>query len=147
LPSGRVVVNSRVLNDRRVLSYSDDEGETFPTVVEAPTLRQTFQGCEGSMIYHAGANRLLYSGVQGRLPARIYRENMTIFESLDEGATWELNTIVDLGSAAYSALVEVGEGDVGILYERSGCSAKMWGDDKCPVVFLPEHISYKVVKL
>jgi len=73
LPDGRVVVNSRVLNDRRVLSYSSDEGVTFDNVVEADSLRQTFQGCEGSMIYHEGGGKLLYSGVQGRLPARIYR--------------------------------------------------------------------------
>ena len=42
------------------------------------------------MIYHSKQERLLYSGVQGRLPARIYRENMTIFESFDGGEVSQL---------------------------------------------------------
>ncbi|GMI06457.1 hypothetical protein TrLO_g11798 [Triparma laevis f. longispina] len=144
LPDDRVIVNSRVLNDKRVLSISEDEGLTFKENRIADTLRQTFQGCEGSMIYHSTQNLLLYSGVQGRLPLRIYRENMTIFESKDEGETWSLNSIVDLGSSAYSAMLQVGE-DVGILYERSECEKH--GKEKCPVIFLPEAISYRVVKL
>ena len=80
MPDDTVIVNSRVLNDKRVISTSTDEGKTFETNKVADTLRQTFQGCEGSMIYHHEQDRLLYSGVQGRLPLRIYRENMTIFE-------------------------------------------------------------------
>ncbi|GMI47022.1 hypothetical protein TrCOL_g1014 [Triparma columacea] len=146
LPDGTVVVNSRVLRDKRVISVSNDEGETFTSNKLAGGLRQTYQGCEGSMIYHSKQERLLYSGVQGRLPARIYRENMTIFESFDGGENWDLNQIVDLGSSAYSALVEVGN-NVGILYERSTCENKHFGKKKCPVIFLPEAISYRVVKL
>jgi len=146
LPDGIVVVNSRVMMDKRVISVSKDEGETFVSNKFAGGLRQTYQGCEGSMIYHSKQDRLLYSGIQGRLPARIYRENMTIFESFDGGDNWDLKEIVDLGSSAYSALVEVGD-DVGILYERSTCESKHWGEKKCPVIFLPEAISYRVIKL
>lgn len=174
LADGTVVVNSRVLNASRLLSYSTDEGETFfERSATAASLRDTYQGCEGSMVNLPaadGTDRLFYSGVrgtppslllvlllrrggyssthltsphlsqvQGRLPLRIYRENLTIFESLDAGASWDLRETVTLGSSAYSALAEVGADTLGILYERSDCKAR--GD--CPVVFLPEHISFQ----
>ena len=60
---------------------------------------------------------------------------MTIHECGDLGVTWELDQVVDVGSTAYSSLVEVGE-KTGILYERSSCSKK-----ECPLVFIPEKIS------
>lgn len=41
-------------------------------------------------------------------------------------------------------MLQVGE-DVGILYERSECEKH--GKEKCPVIFLPEAICYRVVKL
>lgn len=142
LADGRVVINSRTLSDHRALSYSSDEGETFDQVLQAPSLHQTFQGCEGSFInipQDDGSDRLFYSGVQGRLPARIYRENLTIWESLDGGESFDLNTIVTLGSSAYSSLVAAprGSGTLGILFERSTCTK-----EDCPLVFQPDYISF-----
>ena len=116
--------------------------QSFNAIVDPIDLRETYQGCEGSLVNmpesNGGKDRLFYSGVQGRLPARIYRENMTIFESLDGGASWELFDTVTLGSSAYSSLVALDEATLGVLYERSTC-----GTSDCPVVFLPEHISFK----
>ena len=43
-------------------------------------------------------------------------------------------------------MIEVGN-DVGILYENSSCKAEHFGDGKCPVIFLPEAISYRIIKL
>jgi len=72
---------------------------------------------------------------------------MTIFESTDGGESWDLNTIVDLGSSAYSAMVEVEGGGAGILYERSSCEKGLMKKNKCPLIFLPEAISYRVIKV
>lgn len=144
LADGTVIVNSRILGDRRLLSYSSDEGMTFDNAIEASSLHETFQGCEGSFINVPretdGSDRLFYSGVQGRLPARIYRENLTIWESLDGGESWDLNTIVTLGSSGYSSLVAApnGNGTLGILFERSTCSK-----EDCPLIFMPEYISFE----
>ena len=92
LRNGTLVVGSRVFRDQRAWSWSDDGGETFPRVRLSPEGHETYQGCEGSLVNiprstMAGetVDRLLYSGVQGRLPLRLYRENLTIFESLDAG--------------------------------------------------------------
>lgn len=141
LANGTIVVNARELKDHRAQSYSTDDGLTFPTTVEAATLHETYQGCEGSTISNQAGTRLLYSGVQGREPLRLYRENMTLFDSRDGGASWRLQTVVDAGSSAYSALVhleDLGATDrVGILYERANCT------DDCPLVFVPDQVVYQ----
>jgi sialidase-1 len=139
LADGSILVNARMINDRRVLAMSTDGGNTFPTVWQADSLHETYQGCEGSMITNSGGDRLMYSGVQGRLPHRIYRENLTLFDSYDNGETWNLNCIIDIGSSAYSAMTWLPDKEApGILYERANCAQA-----DCPLVFIPDHISWK----
>lgn len=143
LANGTIVVNARELKDRRALSWSDDEGESFPVTVEAPTLHETYQGCEGSTIAASGGDRLLYAGVQGLEPERLWRQNLTVIDSVDGGASWQLREVVDAGSAAYSALLHLeslddGTDRVGILYERANCT-----DRQCPLVFLPDQIVWR----
>uniref|UniRef100_A0A7S2D5J3 Sialidase domain-containing protein n=1 Tax=Florenciella parvula TaxID=236787 RepID=A0A7S2D5J3_9STRA len=152
LANGTVVINAREFKDRRVLSYSDDEGETFYRVNEAADLHETYQGCEGSMITDAEGSKLYYSGVQGRTPARIYRENMTIFGSSDAGESWQLAQSVTEGASGYSAMQLLGKTDdgkdrVGILFERSDCTADHFRSTSCPTIFLPEYISWEVYEL
>ena len=152
LGNGTVVINAREFNDRRVLSYSDDEGATFYRVTEAADLHETFQGCEGSTITNGDGSKLYYSGVQGRLPARIYRENMTIFQSLDAGESWQLAETVTEGASGYSAMQLLGATDdgkdrVGVLYERSDCTADHGRESSCPTIFLPQFISWEVFEL
>ena len=191
LPSGRVVVNSRTLSDRRAISWSDDGGETFyapsssspsvsrpeggssssssssngsngsndtPQAALATGVFETWQGCEGSTVFHASSGLLVYSGVQGSPPARLYREDLALFNSSDGGLSWRRAATVWAGSAGYSALVATtntttassssatgssnGEGSgLAILFERSNCKGK--GPGGCPLIFLPEHISFK----
>eukprot|EP00615_Pteridomonas_danica_P010990 CAMPEP_0114329698 /NCGR_PEP_ID=MMETSP0101-20121206/1239_1 /TAXON_ID=38822 ORGANISM="Pteridomonas danica, Strain PT" /NCGR_SAMPLE_ID=MMETSP0101 /ASSEMBLY_ACC=CAM_ASM_000211 /LENGTH=363 /DNA_ID=CAMNT_0001459425 /DNA_START=15 /DNA_END=1106 /DNA_ORIENTATION=- len=139
LSDGSILLNARMINDKRVLAKSIDGGKTFSTVWQANALHETYQGCEGSMITDRSGDRLMYSGVQGRLPHRIYRENLTLFDSYDDGETWTLNCIIDVGSTAYSAMTWLPNlNKPGILYERAECS-----QEDCPLVFIPDHISWK----
>ena len=137
MSNGTVIINSRVLSSERVLSYSNDEGESFYSVRRPSTpLHETIQGCEGSFIRVDGTDRLLYSGVEGRIPARIFRENITLRESNDFGVTWTTRSIIDVGSSGYSALLNIDPDTVAVLYETSDCI-------KCPLVFLPTKIKFK----
>jgi sialidase-1 len=141
MSDGSIIINARMIDDHRVLAKSTDGGFTFPLVWRPEELHETFQGCEGSMISDDSQSRLMYSGVQGRLPLRIYRENLTLFDSYDQGATWTFNSIIDVGSTAYSAMAWFAEKQQGgILYERADCT-----HDDCPLVFIPDHISWKML--
>ena len=142
LPDGRVIMNSRTLAARRAISFSDDEGESFMTTVYASGLYETWQGCEGSMIYHNSSGNLYYSGVQGEQPLRLYRSDLALFKSTNGGLNWEREVTISPGASGYSALISTYEdGGLSVLYEHSNCHGK--GPGGCPLVFLPEIISFK----
>jgi len=65
-----------------------------------------------------GRNRLLFSN-----PASARRERMTVRVSYDEGQTWTASRVVHEGHAAYSSLVALPDGWIGLLYERGEKSA------------------------
>ena len=45
---------------------------------------------------------------------------MVVRLSEDDGRTWTASRLVTPGSAAYSSLAGIGDGKVGLLYERDG---------------------------
>ena len=59
---------------------------------------------------------------------------MTIKVSYDDGATWPAEQEIYKGSAAYSSLVSLPNGMVGLLYERDdyGEIVFWWGDISLP---------------
>jgi hypothetical protein len=59
---------------------------------------------------------------------------MTLHVSQDQGATWQVQSIVDPGPAAYSALVALNNGSVAILYERNS-----------PTNYMPVALSFLVI--
>ncbi|MCC6681868.1 MAG: exo-alpha-sialidase [Phycisphaeraceae bacterium] len=107
----------------RIISYSDDGGQSFGTasydmtlidpVVQASVLRYTATD-QGDDI-----NRLLFSN-----PAHTTsRVRMTIRSSFDESATWTAGKLVYRGPSGYSDLVKITtSGGGGLLYEN-GTSA------------------------
>ena len=44
---------------------------------------------------------------------------MTVRASFDDGATWPVEKLIEEGSAAYSSLLRLPDGRVGLLYERA----------------------------
>lgn len=71
----------------------------------------------------------------------LFRRNMTIMKSVDDGLTWEEYIPVDKGEVSYSALQIVpplssnpsAQAELGLLYERS---------DTFAVVFEPDQIVF-----
>jgi len=61
-----------------------------------------------------GENLILLS-----LPDSTSREDMTIFASDDETATWSAGTLITGDRSAYSDLIRTGDGKVGLLWETS----------------------------
>jgi sialidase-1 len=102
----------------RVFAYSRDGGTTFDApfaivpglvspVVEASLLRYSAMDEGGK------TNRILLSAPGDAS----VRKNMTVRSSFNETKTWNAGKIIYAGPAAYSDLVELPGGRIGLLYE------------------------------
>jgi sialidase-1 len=121
LTGGRVMLNMR--NGRstgkttRGVSISDDSGATFKPARRDETLIEPI--CQASILrlsWPDGAGdkgRILFSN-----PASTEkRAGMTVRLSEDEGETWSASKSIFAGPSAYSCLVALPDGSIGILYE------------------------------
>ncbi|MEU3931606.1 sialidase family protein [Streptomyces sp. NPDC029044] len=121
LPDGRVYFNTR--NDSpspgtRADAHSADGGRTLVKPFR-PQAGLTAPVCEAAVLQLRDPDLLLYSG-----PADPgFRALMTIRASTDGGTTWRPAYTVDGLPAAYSDLVRVDAGTVGLLYETGDFSA------------------------
>ena len=141
LANGSILVNSRSLStgsrQRRVQARSDDGGETFTRTTYVEELPEPFNGCQGSLV--AGNGTLFFSHPlpapsSGLVPEALRklsadvnltgRDHMTVWSSVDGGATFDVAAAVDEGAAGYSSLQAGGEGELWILYEQSDPAAE-----------------------
>jgi sialidase-1 len=122
LVDGRVYVNAREHDGSdpatRVVAYSRDGGQTF----DAPFAAErniTSPVVQNSLIRFAATdqgdkrNVLVYSG-PGH-PTK--RRDLTILLSYDEAKTWTRKTVIHHGPAAYSDIVKLNGGRIGVLFE------------------------------
>jgi len=127
LADGRLLHNMRnhppttPPNHRRV-GISADGGRTYQgsiredrTLIEPPAQASILRY---STSQTGGRNRLLFAN-----PASVRRERMTVRLSYDEGQSWIASRVVHEGHAAYSSLVVLPDGRIGLLYERGETSA------------------------
>nr|WP_186785627.1 sialidase family protein [Streptomyces misionensis] len=118
LPDGRVYFSARDQNGsapgNRLDSYSSDGGATLdrpygpqPTLKDVPVV-------QGSVLQLRGAGApLLFSGPS--VPTA--RRAMALWSSADAGRTFTRLATLSEGPAAYSDLVQLGPGTVGVLFE------------------------------
>jgi sialidase-1 len=117
LGDGRLMLNMR--NHPPKQETSADGGRTLSnTVVDRglvePPAQASFIGLPAGK---SNTARLLFAN-----PASTKRERMTIRMSDDEGRSWVLARVVHEGPAAYSSLVPLLDGEIGLLYERGDSS-------------------------
>lgn len=119
LSDGRVLLDSRA-RPYRLRAWSTDGGETYAGLRAEPRLVDP--GNNGAIIRYdataaagsARARRLVFSNTADSTS----RRNLLVRLSCDDGATWPVAIPVEPGPAAYSTLVSLPGGDVGVLYER-----------------------------
>ena len=123
--NGSLLMNCRTDGYHRLLSWSDDRGDTW-----SPPIAWYFgppgsgSPCEGSVV-RASAELLAFSnnyGVQG-VENGCDRCNLTVWSSADSGATWAGIAQVDddpTVAGAYSALLALNASHVLLVYERGG---------------------------
>jgi sialidase-1 len=119
LSDGRLMLNMRNHPPKpqnvRLVAISRDGGRTLapsrpdPRLVEPPA--------QASLLALPGGRRGRASLVFAN-PASTARERLTVRLSDDEGATWPASRVVHPGPAAYSSLAALGDGTIGVLFER-----------------------------
>lgn len=120
LSDGRLMLNMRNhppgAENFRMVATSGDGGRSWSpakpdrTLIEPPAQASLIRS---TTLEANGRSRLLFSN-----PASTRRERMTVRMSEDEGATWPVSRVVHDGPAAYSSLVVLPDGSIGLLFER-----------------------------
>jgi sialidase-1 len=124
LEDGSVMLNMRNARvgkraaspDGRGVAVSTDGGATFGPAHADSALPEPI--CQGSILRHSWKD----GGTPGTIlfanPASVTkRVRMTVRVSKDDGKTWPVERVIWDGFSAYSCLVNLPGGDVGLLYE------------------------------
>lgn len=113
LPHGVIMQNMRS-NETRAVALSHDGGVTFGEVTHDAALIDPV--CNAG-ITRAG-NRLIFTNA-----ASTHRDNLTVKVSWDWGKTWTVKRVLHAGPAAYSTVIGMPDGSIGVLYECGKTSA------------------------
>ena len=125
LNDGSWLVNSRVNNKGiRYSHISKNQGKSWTT---RPEINLIDPGCNASLVkYDYGnyinSNLLLLSNINNQST----REEIVIRHSLNGGETWSEPRIIYAGSAAYSSMTVLNNGEIGLLFERDNYSKNVF---------------------
>jgi sialidase-1 len=97
----------------RMIATSDDGGRTLSAARPDPALIEPPAQASLVTLTTAGGVRLVFAN-----PASTKREHMTVRLSDDNGATWPIARVIHDGPSAYSSLVVMRDGSIGLLFER-----------------------------
>jgi len=118
LNDGSWMINSRVNKDKfRYVHTSINQGKSWTS---KPAEELIDARCNASIIRYSSTkngatkNRLLFSNANSTEG----RKNLTIKISYDEGNTWTKGKTIYIGSAAYSSLTVLKNGNIGVFFEK-----------------------------
>lgn len=120
LADGRVLHSMRSYHGKhnRALAISKDGGESFGKVYLEDALQTPV--CQGNILRYSWPDEK--SGKPGVIlassPSGKGRTHMTVYASFDEGKTWPVRKVIYTGGSAYSNLVKLPNGTIGLLYEK-----------------------------
>ncbi len=110
---------------KRIVARSSDGGQTWSTPTLDAALIEPM--CHASLLRYSwpGAgtkSRLLFANPAATPTANWGgpRYRLTVRLSYDDGRTWPVSRLVEPGTAAYSALARLPDGQIGVLYESGG---------------------------
>ncbi|HEY3379329.1 MAG TPA: sialidase family protein [Armatimonadota bacterium] len=112
LADGTILQNMRN-RKTRVVARSHDAGVTFDAPVHDAALIDPSCNAGLARYRHAGRDLVLFTNA-----ASARRENLTIKLSRDGGRTWPDERTIHAGPAAYSTVIALHDGTIGVLYER-----------------------------
>ncbi|WP_347838220.1 sialidase family protein [uncultured Draconibacterium sp.] len=122
LSDGSWMVNSRVNKaGMRFIHRSGDEGKTWISTADSSLIDP---GCNASLIrYNSEVDGdsteiLLFAHANHKTE----RKNLTVRISYDEGVSWSEGKTIYEGSAAYSSMTVLANGDIGLIFEKDDYS-------------------------
>jgi len=124
LADGSLLLNSRTFvtdgssQRLRTRSRSTDGGLTWTTLENDPGLKTV--SCNGSLIAVAHPKGIGGSILLCSVPVGPARTHGTVHVSLDGGRTWPIRRLAVPGAFAYSSLVALPDGNIGLFYETDG---------------------------
>ncbi|MGF1577779.1 MAG: exo-alpha-sialidase [Gemmataceae bacterium] len=107
--------------NRRAMAVSQNGGKSWGKVyldeaLDTPVCQASIQRYSWPEEKEKGSkSRILFSSPKGRS-----RSRLTVWLSYDEGETWPVHRLIYKGAAAYSNLVVMPNGQIGVLYEKDG---------------------------
>ena len=120
LANGDLMLNMRNYNrDKgqcRSVVISKDGGETFSEMSYDDQLVEPV--CQGSILNLTDKKGKLSETILFSNPASLQRKNLSIKTSFDSGKTWPKTKQIFEGHSAYSDIVILKNGDIGILFEH-----------------------------
>ena len=112
LNDGTVMQNMRD-GATREIALSKDGGATFgPTTHNAALIDPS---CNAGITRYDSGNVHAFVFTNA---ASTHRENLTVKISYDQGATWPIARTINAGPSAYSTVIQLRDGSLGVLYER-----------------------------
>jgi sialidase-1 len=109
LPDGTILQNMRN-GPTRAIARSQDGGVTFAPMDHDAALIDP--ACNAGITRYK--KLLLFSNVADTAKRRL----LTVRLSYDSGKTWPVSRVIQPGPAAYSTLIPLRDGSIGILYEQ-----------------------------
>jgi sialidase-1 len=120
LSDGTWMINCRTNGSGlRYIHTSTDEGKTWNN---RPDSTLVDPGCNGSILKYPNQDILIFS----HLNDRNKRQNLVIRYSLDDGISWSEGRTVYPGSAAYSAMSVLANGEIGLFFEKDDYSENVF---------------------
>lgn len=119
LTDGRILMSVRRQGERG-FAISEDGGQTWPVRGTWPDLQAN--ACNGDLIRYDDS-LLLHT-----LPdsPRLWRENVSVFLSFDEGKTWPEHKMISSGRSMYSSLTVLPDGTLGAYVEELINGVELW---------------------
>jgi sialidase-1 len=133
LSGGRIMANMRRPRgeEYRQVSVTEDFGESWSEVSDDLALIES--GCQGSFInYEFNSKSLL---IFSNPADRKLRKNLVVRVSNNEGINWQKEVPVYDGSAAYSCLTQLPNGNIGLLYEADEYKRIVFVEIPCQELF------------
>ena len=113
LNDGRVLLNSRA-KPFRLIAESRDGGASYGPLRADSALPDPANNGAILRVSAAGPRALLFSNTADTTA----RQRLTLRLSCDDGQTWPHARVLEPGPAAYSTVTDLGDGTVGVLFER-----------------------------
>jgi len=124
LPDGTIVLHSRTFvqdgskQRLRTRSVSTDGGITWSKLENDPALKTV--SCNGSLLAVKHAKGTEGAVLLCSVPAGPKRTHGTVHASFDGGKTWPVSKCLVPGQFAYSSLIGLPDGRIGLFYEARG---------------------------